>query len=1045
MASALVVCTSCFCSGCYSIDDYVHIKREDPPMQPDIDDSDDDPFGPSNPGDNKHPGGSSGVIPDDDPDDSDNDHGQIDENKPLKLEILSPSQGKIDGGYEVRVMGQSLSETGKLRFGQIEAPQQQFVNSGVVRAVVPPGKNGCVDVFWEQNDATVVLENGFCYFEDIVVESISPTVVVEGQRIPLTISGKGFDKNTRVSVFTEERVSPLLETRVVSESTLVGDLPDLRNGKASISVVGPMGSVVLNEALTVLPPLKAERVTPAYARSAQSVSFLVEGSGFDEETHVRVGAREVTAKCVDAHHLSFEYSSDIPGFYDVLIYDSQRQVRLDAGIYIADHEEEAKIVNVLPNYGSHRGNTEIEIVGFGLPMVGEAYVGEKNAGIQSKSADSWRIVTPSAHTAEYVDISIGGMVFPKGFEYVIYPELSSVTPNREEAGAIVQLQGEAFTSDLRVFFGGQESPEVSVLSSSLAQAVVPPGYGNAPIRLVQGRAESATEVTFSYVSNIEIVGQSTHEVVVSGGTQVALYGGLFDNEMKIQVDGVECEFKWVSPNEIQFIAPAHKSGHAAIEVFCAENVVCATAELTYFDPVGKTMGASGGVIDGAVYVSVYSSSTGKPIEKATVYLGVDESALTKVTDTQGRVSFEDASIVGGQIVMACAENFSCATMQPVNARDITLLLDPWKSSSGTPDTDPPPPPPTPDKNGTINPIDITIPYTPKPAYFTGTVGDFGKVELVSNPNHIRAGLVIQSALSAYALPYQKDDVYLITEVGAKYKLRARTGQVALALVCGLYDSTTSRFTPKYLGVKRHLFATDGANVETHLDCEIPLNQTMPIKMLDAPLKSGPNGVNASAFLNLGSDGYIGGFMNGSSNTDFVVLTGLPPLRAELYDASFEISVGAYTDGGYPATVLSTDNVTYSDKTLEIGPAVPLPKFLTRDSEDILHTGKLEWSVEYPQNVDYYAITIRMYSMLHSGDLLFQAYLPGSATTFEFPQIYAWPEDGSGQIYIQLIAYKSVRQGFDFNLFSTAELRYNYIHSSAYTTLIIRDPAAQTAP
>ena len=43
------------------------------------------------------------------------------------------------------------------------------------------------------------------------------------------------------------------------------------------------------------------------------------------------------------------------------------------------------------------------------------------------------------------------------------------------------------------------------------------------------------------------------------------------------------------------------------------------------------------------------------------------------------------------------------------------------------------------------------------------------------------------------------------------------------------------------------------------------------------------------------------------------------------------------------------------------------------------------------------------------------------------------------LYIQLTAYKSVREGFDFNLFSTAELRYNYIHSSAYVTRSFQNP------
>jgi hypothetical protein len=180
------------------------------------------------------------------------------------------------------------------------------------------------------------------------------------------------------------------------------------------------------------------------------------------------------------------------------------------------------------------------------------------------------------------------------------------------------------------------------------------------------------------------------------------------------------------------------------------------------------------------------------------------------------------------------------------------------------------------------------------------------------------------------------------------------------------------------------------------------------------------------------------------------------MRGVLEDATMSYVVGAYSsaqseDGRiryfYPATVFYSYDNPITSSILEVGPAAPIPRFLTEDDEDILSTGSIAWTVEYPKNVDFYQLTVTMYSSA-GRQLLYQFYLPGSATSAEFPTYHKWPDDNSGQLYIQLTAYKSIRDGFDFNLFSTAELRYNYIHSSASETLVIqqnREPAQRQSP
>lgn len=1051
----MAITLSCLATGCYSIDDYINIRHEDPPPTTNPDTPTPDPFNPGGTdSDNTPPSGSSGITPNPDSGNDNNDGpGKIEDPVVLSVKSLSPAHGSVSGGYEIRVIGSALAENGELYFGQTKSPKLQLVNQQVVRALVPQGRPECVDVLWKQGDEKITLPNGFCYDETLTIDDFTPNIVVQGDDVPISISGSGFDSKTRLAFVPSSqnppspsapsnptaKQLPLYDIRVISNAEIQGSLPEVSPGSYDIIAAGSNGSATSQNELTVLPKLAISQISPNYATAGKKATFTISGSGFDDNTRVRIGDANVATTLDSDSQISVDYSSSTIGYRDVLIYDDHRQKRLERAIYIASPDDNSTIFSITPAFGSTLGGDEVVVSGLRLPDSGSAQFGNAQATVLSRSQNAWKLITP-AHNAQSVDVSIASSVLAQAYQFIVYPTLNSISPNSGTKSTVVQLNGTGFDDDLRVFFGAREAQDVTVKSSTTAQVVAPDGSATVDIKLVQGRAEVPSTHSFTYHRNVEIVGQSTHDVVVSGGTTVALYGSGFDSDLVLHVDGQPIDYTLTSSLEIRFTAPAHDVATVDIELLCPDDAQkpCAKTTIEYYDSKTNVSGASGDVIDGALYVNVLEATTGTPIEGATVYIGVDDDAIKRTTDASGRVSIEDPTLKGSQIVVACAQQHACNSLQPVNARYITLYLEKWKSQGSSSETTPPPPP-KPDDSGTINPIDVTIPYTPKPAYFTGTVGDFGKVDLTTNPNHIRAGIVMQSALAAYVYPYSKDDVYMITDRTQKYRLRARSGDVALALVCGIYDTETKVFMPRYLGLKRHLVVTDGATLDNHLECNLPLTNNLRIKLLDAPLKSGPNGVKASAFLRLGSDGYIGGFMNGSSETDLVVITGLPPLVNPIDDANFSINVGAYTNGAYPASVYTAERVVQTNETLQVGPAVPIPVFKTESTTDVLKSGIIQWQVEYPQNVDYYVLNVRMYSSQNSGDLIYQAYLPGSATSAELPPVYSWPTDNSGQLYIQITAYKSTRSGFDFNKFSTSELRYNYVHSSAYATLIIQRP------
>ena len=1033
-------------NACFNVDDYINYVEEEPPL-PLIPETPVDPNIIPEQGGTQQPSGSGGIQPGGESTEPDIEGGsEVVIPETLAITSVSPSFGDVRGGYEVRLKGSLLEKSGTVRFGNVTSPLQTYVSGSVVRVIVPAGKPGCVDVIWKQDDAEITIENGFCYRENVALDAVEPPVVVAGQATPILIRGQGFDDKTRAYFKSNALSLPLADSQVNDSEMLTGAFPDFEPGVIDLVVTNAVSGAVMSHAVQVLPALELLRAEPSVVKVGNGQTIKLNGSGFDSGVSVRIGSSVIVPQVESESELSF-VAPDLPaGEYEVLVYDKWRQKRSAFKLYYVLNESASEVLSVNPSFGKTQGGDTVSICGMHLPTAGNASFGNALATSEAQNADCWQVKTAPAN-AGFVDVVLDTLRLSDGYEYIDYPELTAVEPSHGDIGEShkVTLTGNHFTEDLRVKFGPWEAGQVTVIDSTKAEVMVPAGSGSVPIELLQGRADVPTDLIYTYDDTVEITGIAPDQSVIPGNMPVYLYGSGFTQDMTLLVDGTEVNYYYISGNMVFFDSPSHAAGDVSVVLKCGDEI-CASTKLTYYNPSGINSSAAGGDIHGQVHVTVLTVNTSVPIPGATVFIGSNrETALQGKTDINGRVSFYDSSLNGDQIVVACAPEHSCNTLQPLNASNITLFLEDWHAEDGdSEDPSEPPPPPPPPSDFDVNPVDITVPYTPIPSYLVGKVSSFGKVELASDPDVVKAGIVIQSMLGAYSPSYDKNDIYYLFEEGSRYRILARNGEVAVALVCGLHNVKTGEFTPKFIGLVRHIMVTDGLTIENDLSCPIPLNQTQPIKLIDAPLNSGPNVVVSNSYISLGNEGYIGGFLKNHSYTDLVVASQLPQLRGVLEDATMAHIVGAYTsnllDNGqlqyyYPATVFYSYNNPITSSVIEVGPAAPIPQFLTTDSEDILETGTISWKVEYPKNVDFYQLTVTMYSSA-GRRLLYQFYLPGSATSAEFPTWQTWPDDNSGQLYIQLTAYKSIRSGFDFNLFSTAELRYNYIHSSASETLVI---------
>ncbi len=1007
-------------SSCIDLDKYVKYKKEDPKPPPPI-------VHPKDPGEQKDPTDPPGPI-DITPDPEDKE--TIPKPDPLAIEAVVPNSGGTSGGYELRIRGQGFSENTSVLFGNIPVASVIFVSDKTLRVFPPLADFGCVDVALQKGEERVVLDDAFCYTEAAQIMEFAPNAVNEKIDVAFVLRGTGFHEPLSISI---GGATPH-ELKIENHNTISGIIPSLALGKHDVRIVNAFGVDLLREALEILPNPKIENFYPTVLNYTVENTIKIHGSALEQANRkVFIGGREAAIIGASADTISVRAPKHAIGSYDLVLNLGLSQLRFESAIHYVEQSSDAALLTLYPAQGPLQGGNTLVIGGKNLSAQANVYFGTQQAEVVERSSHYIKLRVPSAAVAGEVVVKLGNLVHPTKYRYISEPVIDSLTPKHgpSAGGQLVTLKGKNFSPAMRVYFGSQEAQALNVVNATSASLKTPAGSGFAALSIAKDDELFNSDERYHYDANLALFALLPNSSPMIGGAKIAVTGQGFDPAMKLTLSGEDIDFEYVDTNLLHFIAPAHEAGEA--ELVLSHNEQSQNATLKYFRQSGVLSGAGGGTLDGNINVSVREVDSGNVIPSAVVQIGLGPNALRKAVNAEGLASFFDARLYGPQNVYACAEGYSCNTLQSVNAKIVTLFLDKERiySDSTTP---PPPPPPPPDPND-INPIEITIPYTPKPSYFVGTATGFDKVALESDPNKIKAAVVVQSQIGAYVGSNAEGDVNIVFNDKGDYKIRARSGDVALALLCGLYDKQTGSFDARFIGMKRHLFVTDDQEIKVDLECTLPLNQSLSVKLLDAPLKSGPNVVQASAFLFVGNEGYIGGFMRGSSTNDLVTINKMPPLRAALEGCYFTVITGAYTNYSNPSSVVYDYSVFPSSQTLAMGPVMGIPIFESNSIDSILSQGFLSWSIENPHNVDYYSLSIHQYTNKGS-KLLWQFYAPGSASSVEFlPQELQLDDDLSyASLYVSISAYKSKRQGYDFNLFSTLDLRYNYVLSSSHNSM-----------
>ncbi len=241
------------------------------------------------------------------------------------------------------------------------------------------------------------------------------------------------------------------------------------------------------------------------------------------------------------------------------------------------------LIQAVPNFGPPSGGTEVRIEGTGFSLPTEVSFGGIAVPVLDVSSSVIRVLSPQIElpagqnqiVSIGVSVNVGEEDFAAGtlgsaFTYTrnsspIIPKIISVTPTTgpNEGGTRVTIFGEAFGSEVQVFFGANTLVEAPVLDVTPTRILTetPPATGqNAGVRnqVVDVRVrdlrsgfETSLPSAFQYGGGdmfISAIGPG--EGVYLGGTLVTIFGAGFEAPVALTFGGEAQQVVSVSGTEI---------------------------------------------------------------------------------------------------------------------------------------------------------------------------------------------------------------------------------------------------------------------------------------------------------------------------------------------------------------------------------------------------------------------------------------------------------------------------------------------------------------
>lgn len=934
-----------------------------------------------------------------------------DPTEPLALDRIVPPSGPVEGGNRVRIVGDGLTDDLTVYFGSREGDFQ--LSSGALVGDVPAGSGpGPVTVKAVASDGeTSTIPDGYEYVSSVQIDRISPERIPVDGGTQVTIEGSGFRQPTAVSFGG----ASALRVQRVSDEELRAVAPSGSVGPADVRVTTPAQSKVRNDGVEYFQPLEIGAVRPAAGPTAGGTTATIEVQGLGASASVEFGGAPATVQNVDRRtgEVEVETPAHSAGLVDVSVR-SAGDVALRSDAYLYSDSTTPTITAIDPTYGPTTGGTEVELVGRGLggSNVSVEFGGASGTVLEAKPTYI-RAETPSGSPGT-VDVVAkdGGTTLGQltdGFEYRKALEVTGAQPGSGPVagGTQVTIQGDGFQNADAVYFGGLPA-SFSVTSDSEIQATAPAhGAGAVDIRVERDGLEARLEDGFQYTTDLEVWGFEPARGAVAGGTYVEVRGQGFVGTLEVDFDGDRAQnVRRIDRNNLYLYTPSHDPGETTLTVRTGSKSAQGPYPFEFFDPASRDGGASGGKIEGAVNVSVFAQGGG-PIPGAFVMLSTrSDTEHTGTTNGGGQVTLSGPGVTGPQTVTATANGYTTTTVREVNAENITVFLRKLNPEGGG-------------GGGGGQPPSATIEGSVRAPY-----------KLADPDKRQTYDMAVVKTTKESIFDRRPDPGEGSVVVGeGDYKINSRIGDLAVVAFCGAYDESTEEFEAQYIGVKRYLNVSDGDAKQADLVCDIPLDQSVQVK-LQNPIFAprGPDTNVAEVYWDFGFEGVLEAPTTASGLSNLLEVEDQPPLEDKLSDVTLTVEAGSFTGrSSSPSSRVRKEGIASMTQPVVMPPLVDVPEPLSPKTGETLSGNEIRFQASPPHHGEMYNI----YLLNQQGRPFWQYMMAGDKTTVRLPDFpdfsFLPPEQRpdpykSGRVFILIFGIDA--PGVDFNSFSYQDLSYS---------------------
>lgn len=979
---------------------------------------------------NDDAGNGNGVTNSDDPDaNDDTGDDRPDENSgeewdwgddDFAIDAVIPARGPVDGGTEVHIQGSDLSDGTELFFG--DQPVDSELTQGQLVAQTPPADtSGPVTVrAISAGGEESAIEHGFTYADDISVDDIVPSTLPDSGGFEIDVHGEGFSSPMGVSFSGQ----PARDIDVVSDNLVRVVVPEIDAGYADVRVVAADAEATVEDGVYFFTPLEIDTIEPAAGSTAGGETVALYGEGLTADTSVSIGGREATVESVDIADGIITVTTppaDSPGPADVTVSHDYDALYLSDAFTYDNDPDDSTLYSIQPRTAPVGGGSEHVVSGRGLDSAEATIVvdGQPATIIDTGRAHA-RIEAPSTATATTADVwlELDGTEVDRlydALDFVVTPSIDDVSPatGDTDGGQSVTIEGSGFSDVDGVSFGGVAA-SFTVESDDIITATAPASEpGAVDVTVAAGDQRATKSDAFTYEGPLEIWSISPSRGSVAGNTWVTVLGRGFVGAIDADVGGLQAsDIRRHDPYTVTFRTPPSSStGAHPVSVESAGRQAEPDYPFVYFNPTSSFGGAYGPTVDGAINVSVLNND-GSPVSDAFVTLSNQpDTPFRGYTDGQGRITLSGPGVLGPQTIHATAADMSTVTIRDVDARNITVILNPLVPPEGDPGEIPPPP----------------------MAHFEGTVSIEGKQANPAGAPDYNMSIVdtTRSAVGASSLTPGDDSV---VEGEGEYEIRTSVGDVALVAFCGYYDDDTEQFTPKTMAVERNLSISNGQRIHIDLECDIALDQTLPIQITDpvyAP--DGPTSNEITTYLDFGFEGVIAMPNSTIGLGNILMADNLPATEGILDNLTYTVVAGSYTNGGLPYSRTTLEDIPDATQIYSTPPLVAVPELLApapgQVADDVLWIGQKGSNAP---DLHYLVLSNAM------GLPVWTFIAPGTDSFIpmpQFPEFSELPEGERPAPYESnpafTTAFGAQIAGFDYNAFTWADLQH-----SAWTSFAV---------